>query len=211
VLLSLGLTKGIRFGYSSSPHEDAEKAFVSAQKAVSVDDTFSLSHFVLADALLNRGQHDDAINAAMACLRILPGDAQSHLYLGFFQHWAGRGEEAVKAIKKAQQLDPKYLSSRWVAYLDFEGLACFTAGYYEESAEALSKSIERFGPLVPRQTFLIASYIELGRNEEARTIARQLIKSNPNFSLSTWEYARNYKNFKDSERLLNALRKAGLK
>ena len=41
-------------------------------------------------------------------------------------------------------------------------------------------------------------------------LAQQLMEANPDFSLSTWKLARMYKNPKDTERLLNALRKAGL-
>jgi hypothetical protein len=54
------------------------------------------------------------------------------MWLGFYLHWMGRGEEAVKAVKKAQQLNPKYLSDRVPWILDFMGFAYFTAGRYEE-------------------------------------------------------------------------------
>jgi adenylate cyclase len=58
---------------------------------------------------------------------------------------------------------------------------------------------------------LIASYVSLGREEEARAAAQQLLKMNPNFSLESWKYGRTYKNPEDIERLYGALRKAGLK
>ena len=91
------------------------------------------------------------------------------------------------------------------------GFACFTAGLYEESIVVWKKAIDHFGPMVIRQAFIAASYSELGREEEARAMAQQLSEANPKFSLSSWELARTYKNPKDTERLLNALRKAGLK
>ena len=43
------------------------------------------------------------------------------------------------------------------------------------------------------------------------SIAQQLIEANSDFSLSSWKLAYMYKNYEDTERLLNALRKAGLK
>ncbi|NIN52036.1 MAG: tetratricopeptide repeat protein, partial [Nitrososphaeria archaeon] len=93
----------------------------------------------------------------------------------------------------------------------FMGFASFTAGRYEESIEAMKKALDRFGPFIIREAFLTAAYSELGRDDEAKAMAQQLLKRHPKFSLSSWTYARTYKNPEDTERLLNALRKAGLK
>jgi tetratricopeptide (TPR) repeat protein len=133
------------------------------------------------------------------------------MFQGFYLHWMGRGEEAVKALKKAQQLNPKYLDDRVSWMLDFMGFACFTAGMYEESIEAMKKAIDRYGPFILREAFLTASYSELGREDEAKAMARELLKRHPKFSVKTWKYARVYKNPEDTQRLLDALRRAGLK
>ena len=109
------------------------------------------------------------------------------------------------------QVGWKYLASFHPRYLDFLGYAYFTAGRYEESVEAWKKSIDHFGRLVVREAFLAASYSGPGRNKEAKKIAQQLIEANSDFSLSSWKLAHMYKNYEDTERLLNALRKAGEK
>jgi adenylate cyclase len=210
-LASIILSRGIRFGFSTSPREDLAKAFELAQKAVSVDDTFLSSYPALASVYLMRGQHDDALATMREAVKILPGNSGAVLWLGFYMHWVGRSEEAIQAVKKAQELNPKYLNGRNEAYIDFMGLACFTAGRYDESVAAWKKAIDRFGPFLFRQAFLAASYGELGRDDEARAMAQQLLKTNPNFALKSWELARMYKNPKDTERLLDALRRAGLK
>ena len=176
----------MRFGYSTSPREDVEKALELAQKAVSVDDTFAPSYISLASAYLMKRQHEDALAAASAAVRIEPGGYNSNMWLGFYLHWMGRGEEAVKAIKKAQQLNPKYLSDRLPWILDFMGFACFTAGRYEESIAAWKKALDRFGPFILREAFLTAAYSELGRDDEAKAMAQQLLKRHPKFSLSSW-------------------------
>ncbi len=210
-LPSFFLSMGLRFGYSTSPREDAEKALELAQKAVSLDDTFAPSYNALASAYLMKGQHEDALAAATAAVRIEPGGYNSNMFHGFYLHWMGRGEEAVKALKRAQQLNPKYLDDPVSWMLDFMGFACFVAGRYEESIEAMKKAIDRHGPFILREAFLTAAYSELGRDEEAKEMARQLLKRYPKFSLKSWKYAKTYKNPEDTERLLNALRKAGLK
>ncbi len=91
------------------------------------------------------------------------------------------------------------------------GLACFTAGQYEDSISNFKKSIERFGSSAGRDPFLIASYSMLGRMEEAREATQQWLKANPSFTLSSWAIGRQYKKPEDRERLYGALRKAGLK
>jgi TolB-like protein/lipopolysaccharide biosynthesis regulator YciM len=208
---SFVLSRSVRFGYSSSPREDVEKALKMAKKAISVDNTFWFSYQALASAYLMKRRHDDALAAITEAVRIQPSLAQAHLFHGFYLHWMGRGEEAVQAIEKALQLNPKYLSMRGPVYLDLAGYAYFTAGRYEESIAAWKKAIDHFGPLTLRLAFLTASYSELGRNEEAKAMAHQLLQANPKFNPTSWKYARTYKNPEDTERLLNALRRAGLK
>jgi len=209
-LLSYLLSAGVRFGLSTSPSEDVEKALEFAQQAVSIDDTFAPSYISLAGAYLVKRQHEDALAAASAAVRIEPGGYNPNMWLGFYLHWMGRGEEAVKAVKKAQQLNPKWLSDPLPWLLDFMGFATFTAGRYEESISAWKQVLDRFGPLLLREAFLTAAYSELGRDDEAKEMAQQLLKRYPKFSVSSWNYARTYKNQEDTERLLNALRKAGL-
>jgi adenylate cyclase len=208
--LSLLLSRAIRFGWSESPREDLEKALKLAQKAISVDDKFPLSYMALANAYLQQGKHDDALAAANRAAAILPGDSDTIVWLGYYLNWVGRAEEAITAIKKSRELNPMYLYGGWPVYLAFMGIACFTAGLYEESISNMKKAIEIFGSSVSWVPFLIASYSMLERKEEAKESAQQLLKAVPTFSLSSWKYWRLYKSSEDSERLYEALRKAGL-
>jgi len=51
----------------------------------------------------------------------------------------------------------------------------------------------------------------LGREKEARVAAANVLKVNPKFSLENLAKTAPYKNKADAERLIGALRKAGLK
>jgi tetratricopeptide (TPR) repeat protein len=167
-------------------------------------------NFEAYDMYLMQGKQDDAVAAAEKAATLAPGDAMTIKWLGHYLHWAGRGEEAVATIKKSMELDP--MGSRQdQGYLDFLGWACFTAGLYEESISNMKKAREEFGSIKTRDPFLIASYSMLGRMDEAQEAARQWLKIDPTFSLSSWPHARLYKRAEDSERLLGASRKAGLK
>jgi adenylate cyclase len=52
---------------------------------------------------------------------------------------------------------------------------------------------------------------ELGRLEEARAEAAEVLKISPNFSLEKWRQITPYKDQAEIERMLAALRRAGLK
>ena len=208
--LSHLLSKGIRFGWSGSPGEDLDKAYQLAQNAISIDDKFPAAYISLASVYLTQGKQDDALVAANKAAAIVPGDSETVLWVGSCLHWVGRGEEAIEAIKKARDLNPKYLYGGNPAYLDYMALACFTAGLYEESISNTKRSMEVHGSSVSRDPILIASYSMLGRMEEAKESAQQWLKANPSFTLSSWGFGRLYKRSKDRERLYEALRKAGM-
>jgi adenylate cyclase len=208
-LQSFLLSRGVRFGWF--PQEDLEKAFELAQKAISVDDKFPASHMALASVYFGQGKYDDALAAANRAVNIVPGDSDTIVWLGYYLNRAGREVEAIEVIKKARELNPMYLSGGYPVYVDFMAMACFTAGLYEEAISNMKKAIEIYGSSVTRDPFLIASYSMLGRMEEAKETAQQWLKINPTFSLSSWQTGRLYKRSEDSERLYEALRKAGLK
>jgi TolB-like protein/tetratricopeptide (TPR) repeat protein len=208
--LSFLLNRGVRQGWSVTPREDLEQAFHLAWKAIAVDDAFPLAYTSLANAYLAQGKHDDAVVAAEKAASLAPGDAMTIKWLGYYLHWAGRGEEAVVALKKSIEMDP-IGSLRDQGYLDFLSWACFTAGRYEESISNMKRAIEKFGPIQTRDPWLIASYSMLGRMEEAREAAQQWLKADPTFSLSSWNFGRTYKRPEDIATLYGALRKAGLK
>jgi len=204
------LSRAIRFGFSESPREDLEKALELAQKAISVDDKFPMSYMALASVYLNQGKQDDALAAASRAAAILPGDSDTIVWWGYYLTWVGRGEEAIAAIKKSRELNPMYQYGGWPVYFAHMGIACFTAGLYEESVLNINKTIEKFGSSLAWDPFLIAAYIILGRKEEAKRSAQQLLKAVPHFSLSSWKIGRLYKNPEDSERLHGALQEAAL-
>jgi hypothetical protein len=59
--------------------------------------------------------------------------------------------------------------------------------------------------------FMAAVYSRAERDEEARIEAAEVLRINPKFSLEKFAKSVTYKNQEDKERLISALRKAGLK
>jgi tetratricopeptide (TPR) repeat protein len=118
----------------------------------------------------------------------------------------GRPQDAIAQMKKAMRLNP--LSPHWYAW--FLGLAYYHAGQYEEAIVALKPLLHLLGwDTVSLR--LAASYAQLGRLDEARAQAAEVLKLNPDFSIATFSKTAAYKNPSDLEHFLDGLRKAGLK
>jgi len=91
------------------------------------------------------------------------------------------------------------------------GMAYRMMGQYEEALSALKKARDIRPGFWGIQLGLAATYIHLGREDEARAAAAEVLRIVPKFSLEHYEKKVFYKNQDDTKRYINALRKAGLK
>jgi tetratricopeptide (TPR) repeat protein len=109
-------------------------------------------------------------------------------------------------IEKAIGLDPLF------PYNLFNlGHAYFLVRQYKEALTALEKAIDAVPDFFLTRAFLAATYFELGREEEARVETLELRKRSPGTTLDVWRARLPYKNQSDLDRVLTALRKAGMK
>ena len=96
-------------------------------------------------------------------------------------------------------------------YLVTLGWGYYWTGRYEEAIATFKRVVTHYPNLLLAYTGLAATYGALGREKEARTEGAEILRLSPNFSL---EVARQRIPSKDpavAERLLDNLRKAGLK
>jgi len=68
-------------------------------------------------------------------------------------------------------------------YLSDLGLAYHLAGRHKEAIVALKRALSRNPDFLPPHFHLAVLYSELGREEEARAEAAEVLKASPNFSL----------------------------
>ena len=122
---------------------------------------------------------------------------------GELMAWIGRPEEGVEWVEKAMQLDP-YDADAWVHLL---GRAWFGARRYEEAIGAF-KRVPR--PQYGHYAYLAACYGQLGRNEEAKAEAAQVLVMKPDFTAKSFAEALFYKDQADRDHVFEGLRKAGL-
>jgi hypothetical protein len=83
-------------------------------------------------------------------------------------------------------------------------------GRYEEAIPPLKTYLARYSNIIPAHLFLIVCYVELGRNEEARTEAAEVMRIRPQFSLAAQKQMSGWKE-PLRDRIFADYAKAGLK
>jgi len=184
-----------------------EQAFTLAQKARALDDALPSAYQLLGYIYLWKDQPEQAFAAAERAITVSPNEDSSYVVLGAIQMQTGRPEEAIKSIETAMRLNPRYPPF----YDGFLGGAYRLAGRYEDAIRAEKKALARAPDFLLAHLLLAATYSELGREEEARAAAAEVLRLNPNFSLEVWRQRSLQRDPARQEQLLAALRKAGLK
>ena len=197
----------ISYGTSRSSKESLKRALELVNKAIELDDSLAEAHSILGFISMMKRQHKKAISEGKRSVTINPNSAYSHNRLGLFLRYAGRYEEALSSVLKAIRLNPfppgYYFHQLGMVYCMMER--------YEEAIGACKEGIRREPNNIFAHSSLAVIYILSGREQDARMEAAEVLRIDPNFSLSRHSEAIVYKNQADTARVIEALRKAGLK
>jgi adenylate cyclase len=204
----LGITHmhDILLGRSKSPKESIGKAIKLVKKAIELDDQNGYSHASLGFLLVMIRQYDQAVAEAERGIALDPNVADIYGWSGIIYRYVGRWKDAITAYEKAIRLNPIPPDF----YLQGLGLAYAWTGRYEEGIKALKRAIQNAPDSPYGHLFAAAAYSMAGRDEEARDAADEVLRLNPKFSLEKWGKSLKYKNQEDQDRLMSALRRAGL-
>lgn len=175
---------------------------------ICLDDEFAQAHAALGLASTVNRQYDEAVLCAKRATELQPGGADVHLFSTFCHLFAGDTDAAYGAIGKALRLDPQYING---PYLNVLAFVCLCAERYEEALDALQRNVDRGGPLAPPAlAFRTACFSASGRMTQAKEAAHTLLGFLPGFSLSRYRLLHMFRSPEISERIITALRNAGL-
>ncbi len=150
----LGYTHFMDFVFGSNRDSQIlEQASELARKAISLDDSSSLAHALLAEVYVIKGNFKKAISHADKAISLNPNNSSAYYSMGKTLNSVGRSEEAVGAIKKAIYLDPHYA----VYYITGLANAYRNLGQYEEAIASLKESLALNPDWIP-------AYFELAMN-----------------------------------------------
>jgi adenylate cyclase len=194
-------------GNTKSPRESTEKAIEMIQKALALDESSAQAHAHLGYLYTQKREYDKGIAEAERALALSPSDANVIATYAMTLDFACRSEEAIPLFQKAIRLNP---FGPAFYYHNF-GNALFMTGRFEEAVSAYKKVIQRAPNNIWAHMMLAATYINMGREQEARAEAAELLRINPKFSLDFFAKTSLYKEQSVRDNLFNALQKAGLK
>jgi len=194
------------FGTTESPEQSLARAFELAQKAISLDDSNAAAYSVLGQVYAMKRQYDQAIAECERAVSLDPNSAENLMRLGTVLNYAGRAEEAIPYLQNAIRLNPLPTANYFVQL----AFAYRESREYEKAIEAAKKALQREPNTQSPYIHMTISYIRLGREEEARASAAEILRINPRFSLERYAKILPFSQ-PVADRVVEDLRKAGLK
>ena len=188
----------------SDPRADLEQATEFGRKALALDDSNSDALALLCESDWMHLRYDQAVADGERAVTINPNYALGYVTLADTRIIDAKPEAALRAVQKAIRLDPtskdKYSTEAGIAYVDM--------GRYEDAIPLLRQSITEFPNVMVTHLNLRMAYVELGREEEARAEAAEIMRMSPQFTLASVPPGRDEAH---NQRLRDDLRTAGLK
>jgi adenylate cyclase len=178
----------------------------------------------------------EAFDAAVTATTLDPNDAECHWALGLIHLWRREPEEAIACYERARTLSPNnadllgdmcdtltYVGRSWDA-IQVGELALrlnphqpdsylwnVAAGYYLcGDYQGALRYLQRMAQPGPAYRLFAATYAQLGRLDEAKRAAAELLKTNSEFSISRFAAQAPYTNPEDLAQYVAGLRLAGL-
>lgn len=194
-------------GWTNTPDRSMEQAVDLARKVLDLDDSQSDAHSLLGYTYLLKREYDHAISEGERAIALNPNGADALVWLAMILTSAGRADEAAGLIKKAMRLNP--FPPNW--YFLSLGDAHFWMERYDEAVGEYTKALQRSPDFLLACLGLVASLSFSGREQEAADAAARVVAIDPKFSLNQFEMSVTHKRQAERDRLVAALRKAGLK
>ena len=206
--LAVVMTYSYRFQWTDlSLGEARERSLELARKAVSLNQTSPQIYWALGYVHIHRKEYEAAEQAARQAVELSPNYADGYGLLAYISNWRGKGVQAEKLIKKAISLNPYHTFD----YPWNLGLAYYLQGRYEKAVETLQDALERNPNALYPRLFLTASYVRLGRIDDARWEVENISVARPTTTLSHLRTVMPFENKKQLDAILQDLSQAGLR
>jgi adenylate cyclase len=197
------------FQWTDSPAQSMANMEQAARRAAALDAQDPFAQLCLAYAYRTAGQQDKAIGAFRLAIELNPSYGLAYYSLGFTLALKGEAQEAIANIDKAIRLSP-HDPMIWM-FLSGRALAHVCAKQYAEAVEWAQRSLQRKPDWPIAHLVLAGAYTQVDRLDEARAALEAALKLNPQFSLSGLRLVLSAADPPLLERIINLLRKAGLK
>src|SRR5216683_3063979 len=192
--------------WTHDPHT-LDRALHLEQQAIALDDSLPFAHMILGETYVFKKQYDQATAEAERAIALDPNSAVGYVALVEIMEYSGKPTEAIGWAEKAMRLDPRHRN----LYLLFKGVSYTQMGRYEEAIPIVKRSLASYPNIWAAHAILVVDYTELGREDEARAEAAEVLRISPQFSLDRWMQISPQKDQTVLKRNIADWRKAGLK
>jgi adenylate cyclase len=200
--LSYVLIQSALGGWTDTPEQMLQQARDLAERAMALGPSDFENHAQLAMACLYVRDFGRCIAFYEKALELNPNSADLLAEMADALVHVGRTAEGVVRIAQAKRLNPIYPDwYDWVL-----GIAAFNDGRYEDALAAFMRLDDHSNFL---RADLVAAYVRLGRMEEARAVAAEMVRLQPNYRLAT-ERLRPFSDVRILQAFVADLRQAGL-
>jgi TolB-like protein/class 3 adenylate cyclase len=206
VLIAWNHLFDVLYGWTDDPEISFASAIRLADDAKANDLAMPSLSDLYAFAALLEGRHDEAVALGQEGLALGPNDADAHAVLAYFLNNAGRPGDAILLFQKAMRLAPFYPD--W--YLEDLGKSYYLAGRIEDAINALTEQLKRNPKNQNSQVYLAGIYGQLGRIDEAKALAQQIMQQSPDYTIGQFVTSEPLKDPSVLDALIKALGNAGI-
>jgi adenylate cyclase len=194
------------FNWTENPDESIKQAAIWAEKAMQYKDNNGIGHAVSGHLKLLDGQYEDALATCSKGVELRSSCPLAHGLMGLVLNYCGDARGAVKGLREALQLEKVYPA--WM--INVLAAAYRDCGDVELSISAAKESIRLDPEKDDAQLILCSDYKLAADHDKARSTADKIVASNPTFSLADYARSQPYKYPAPLDRVIEALREAGL-
>src|SRR5712692_2151126 len=194
--------------YGGDDPQVLDRAIGLEQKAIALDEAHAYAaHANLCRFYPFKRQYDQAVTECRRAIELAPSYFNPYFWLAETSVRSGKPNEAIGFIEKTERLDPLH-RVYWEAG---RGEAYIVMGHYAD-AIPIFKAYFVWNPnVVWTHVWQALAYSELGREQEARGEAAEILRISPQFSLKSEKERMSLQDPSLEERYLGDLHKAGLK
>ncbi len=191
------------YRWSDAPDKSLNRAIELALEAVKRDEIDARGHSELGYAHLYAKHHDASLASYERAFHLNPNDADILADMADALTYSDQAERSIQLLQRAMRLNP--FCPDW--YLWHLGEAYFHIRDYEKTVSTFKQMRDQS----EAHRMLASTNALLGRIDEARHHASQLLAVHPDFSIEHWQTVPPYQSPEPLERFIEGLRLAGLK
>ena len=197
----------VHVGLNESPETSLAEAYEYLSKALALDDSLAVTHGLMGQYHMMKGEHDQAIATGERALSMSFDEAAVAGYVAEILFFAGMFERAHVTIRKGLGFAPTASPIN----LNTLGMIDLWQGRPDAALLAFQESLAGAPDFLTSRLLLAATHAVLGQEKETKDAVGEILRIEPDFKLEKWAPPLfPFRREADLEHMLDLLRSTGL-